>query len=120
MKTVLGCLALSLLSSLSFASSEVKNKEEAVASVEKRKTEMIRLSDQIWGFAETALRESKSSKALADYAERLLEGLVEYALEEKHLLVARAELDALKEAIRQLEERLEGLHSRVDRLDGSR
>ena len=55
-----------------------------------------------------------------DAGGRLLEGLVEYALEEKHLLVARAELDALKEAIRQLEERLEGLHRRIDRLDGSR
>ena len=31
---------------------------------------MIKLSDQIWAFAETALRERKSSEALSRYAER--------------------------------------------------
>ncbi|HEY8460594.1 MAG TPA: amidohydrolase, partial [Blastocatellia bacterium] len=76
MKTILRFLALSLLmapslfSSSPVAATEIKNKEEAVASIEKRKAEMIKLSDQIWAFAETALREHKSSKALADYAER--------------------------------------------------
>jgi len=76
MKPVLCCLALSLLaapslfSSSPVAATEIKNKEEAVASIEKRKAEMIRLSDQIWAFAETALREHKSSKALSDYAEQ--------------------------------------------------
>jgi aminobenzoyl-glutamate utilization protein B len=47
-----------------------KNKDEAVASIEKHKVELIDLSDQIWRFAETALRETRSSKVLADYAER--------------------------------------------------
>src|SRR6185295_10127324 len=76
MKTILRCLALSLLaapslfSSSPVAATEVKNKEEAVASIEKRKAEMTKLSDQIWGFAETAFREHKSSKALSDYAEQ--------------------------------------------------
>src|SRR5262245_10669725 len=76
MKTTLRCLALSLLaapslfSSSPVAASEIKNKEEAVASIEKRKAEMIKLSDQIWAFAETAFREHKSSKALSDYAEQ--------------------------------------------------
>src|SRR5215470_545434 len=76
MKNILRCLALSLLTASSLFSSstvaavEIKNKEDAVASIEKRKAEMIKLSDQIWAFAETALREHKSSKALADYAER--------------------------------------------------
>jgi aminobenzoyl-glutamate utilization protein B len=41
-----------------------------VASVEKHKTELTGLSDQIWAFAETALRETRSSKVLADYAEQ--------------------------------------------------
>jgi aminobenzoyl-glutamate utilization protein B len=45
------------------------NKEAVVSSVETHKTELISLSDQIWRFAETALRESRSSKTLADYAE---------------------------------------------------
>lgn len=45
------------------------NKDEIVKSVEKHQAELIKLSDQIWAFAETALREHKSSKVLADYAE---------------------------------------------------
>jgi aminobenzoyl-glutamate utilization protein B len=76
MQTILRCLALSLLMAPSLfllspaEATEIKNKEEAVASIEKRKAEMIKLSNQIWAFAETALREHKSSKALADYAEQ--------------------------------------------------
>jgi aminobenzoyl-glutamate utilization protein B len=31
---------------------------------------LIGLADQVWGFAETALRETRSSKVLADYAEQ--------------------------------------------------
>lgn len=47
-----------------------KKKEEAVASIEKHRSELTNLSDQIWAFAETALRETRSSKVLADYAEK--------------------------------------------------
>jgi aminobenzoyl-glutamate utilization protein B len=47
----------------------VKKKEEAIASVENHKAEIIVLSDQVWGFAELALQEVRSAKALADYAE---------------------------------------------------
>jgi len=50
--------------------SSVKKKEEAVASIEKHRTEIINLSDQIWGFAETALLETRFSQLLADYAEK--------------------------------------------------
>ncbi|HET6267998.1 MAG TPA: amidohydrolase [Acidobacteriota bacterium] len=46
------------------------NKEAAVASVKKHSDELTNLSDQIWKYAETALKETKSSKALADYAEQ--------------------------------------------------
>ena len=45
-------------------------KKAAVESIEKYQPDMVTLSDQIWGFAETALRETKSSKLLADYAEK--------------------------------------------------
>jgi aminobenzoyl-glutamate utilization protein B len=48
----------------------VKKKEEAVASIERHKPEIIGLSDQVWGFAETALRETRSAALLADYAEK--------------------------------------------------
>jgi len=47
----------------------LQKKAEAVASVEKHQTEIIALSDQVWSFAELALQEVRSSKALADYAE---------------------------------------------------
>lgn len=47
-----------------------KLKQEAIAGIERRAAELIRLSDQVWGFAETALRETKSSAVLADYAEQ--------------------------------------------------
>jgi aminobenzoyl-glutamate utilization protein B len=66
--SIFALLALCFSSPLSAA--DIKKKEEAVASIERRKAEMIKLSDQIWAYAETALREHKSSKALADYAER--------------------------------------------------
>src|SRR5215813_10715334 len=75
MKSSLLCIIVVLIVFVLFSSSlatatDLKKKEEAAASIEKHKAEMIRLSDHIWGFAETALREHKSSKALADYAEQ--------------------------------------------------
>jgi aminobenzoyl-glutamate utilization protein B len=45
-------------------------KVAAVASVDRHAAELIGLSDKIWAYAETALREHKSSAALADYAEK--------------------------------------------------
>jgi aminobenzoyl-glutamate utilization protein B len=46
------------------------NKKAIVASVEKHKVELIRVSDSIWALAETAFNESQSSAVLADYAEK--------------------------------------------------
>ncbi|MBI1767848.1 MAG: amidohydrolase [Bacteroidetes bacterium] len=46
-----------------------QNKEAIIQSVGKHQTELISISDKIWTYAETALKESKSSKELADYAE---------------------------------------------------
>lgn len=45
------------------------NKDAVIKSVEGHEQELIVISDKIWAFAETALRESKSAKELADYAE---------------------------------------------------
>jgi aminobenzoyl-glutamate utilization protein B len=45
------------------------NKQAAVASVEHHRPELVDLANQVWAFAETALREKRSSKVLADYAE---------------------------------------------------
>ena len=61
---------ISLLCSTVLFAADIKTKEAAVASIEKHKAELTNLSDQIWAFAETALREKKSSKLLADYAEQ--------------------------------------------------
>jgi aminobenzoyl-glutamate utilization protein B len=63
-------MALLLIVTPSAIGSNTKKKEEAVALIEKRRAELIQLSDQVWAFAETALREIRSAKVLADYAER--------------------------------------------------
>lgn len=52
------------------AGASLKKKEEAVASIERHKAEIIDLSDRVWGFAETALLETRSAEALAAYAEK--------------------------------------------------
>lgn len=44
-------------------------KKQAVSSIERHSAELVRLSRQIWEFAETALRETRSAAVLADYAE---------------------------------------------------
>jgi aminobenzoyl-glutamate utilization protein B len=46
-----------------------RQKQMSVAVIDARQDRMISLSDEIWKYAETALREHKSSKALADWAE---------------------------------------------------
>ncbi|MFZ1808618.1 MAG: amidohydrolase [Cyclobacteriaceae bacterium] len=45
------------------------NKQAAITSIENHKAEMIKMSDEIWGYAETAFEENKSSQLLSDYAE---------------------------------------------------
>jgi aminobenzoyl-glutamate utilization protein B len=45
------------------------NKESVVQSIDKHQHELTQLSDAVWAYAESALKELKSSKALADYAE---------------------------------------------------
>jgi aminobenzoyl-glutamate utilization protein B len=45
------------------------NKTSIIESVDKHQKELIDLSDKIWAYAETALKEHKSAKLLADYAE---------------------------------------------------
>lgn len=45
------------------------NKVAVVKSIERHQDELIKVSDEIWAHAETALKETSSSKALSDYAE---------------------------------------------------
>ncbi len=44
-------------------------KDAVIKSVQNHEKELIKLSDEVWSYAETALKETKSSKVLADYAE---------------------------------------------------
>ena len=67
------CVLISFSMLISFTGFSQKNdsklKQAILKSVENHQQELIKLSDEIWGFAETALKEYKSSKVLADYAE---------------------------------------------------
>jgi aminobenzoyl-glutamate utilization protein B len=65
---------LFLLASFAVAAQKKKstinpNKTAVIESVAKHQSELISVSDKIWAYAETALRENKSAKELADYAE---------------------------------------------------
>lgn len=46
------------------------NKAAVLSSVGRHQEQLIRISDQIWGFAEIAMRETQSAKVLSDYAEK--------------------------------------------------
>jgi len=45
------------------------SKEAVVAAVDRQRPQLVDLANQVWAFAETALKETRSSKVLADYAE---------------------------------------------------
>lgn len=62
-------LLLIALSGFSQKNKPNPNKEAVLQSVGKHQPELIAISDKIWAYAETALKEYKSSKELADYAE---------------------------------------------------
>ncbi|MBT8306887.1 MAG: amidohydrolase, partial [Maribacter sp.] len=67
-KTILGLLMLMAISTS--AQKMNSNKKTLVASIEKHKSELIKVSDSIWALAETAFEEHKSAEILADYAEK--------------------------------------------------
>lgn len=68
-------LALCLVTTIAAVAQKQKqekpsqSKQSVIQSVDKHQAELINLSNQVWAFAETALKETKSSKVLADYAE---------------------------------------------------
>ena len=45
-------------------------KKEAVKTVDAHRDALVSLSDQVWRLAETALKETRSSALLADFAEQ--------------------------------------------------
>ena len=48
---------------------DVRKKQAAAASIDAHRADLVSLADQVWAFAETALRETRSAALLADYAE---------------------------------------------------
>lgn len=69
MKKLSTLLLLGLVSLNLSAQKMSKDKKAVVASVEKHKENLIKISDSIWALAETAFEESISAELLADYAE---------------------------------------------------
>ena len=66
-------LLLLLCFALNFSFSQNKmnsTKKDIIASVEKHKGNLIKISDAIWAIAETAFEETKSAEILAAYAEK--------------------------------------------------
>lgn len=63
-------LICSLVPMASFAATQSATKRAAVAAIDKHATALTQLSDAVWAFAETALREHRSAKLLADFAEQ--------------------------------------------------
>ena len=66
-------LALFLVVAPSLAAATLPHlaeKQLAAASIDAQRAQLTALSDEVWRYAETALQETKSSKALADYAEQ--------------------------------------------------
>jgi aminobenzoyl-glutamate utilization protein B len=49
---------------------DLRKKQAAVASVDAQRADLVSLADQVWAFAETALRETRSAALLADHAEK--------------------------------------------------
>jgi len=52
------------------AARETPAKRAVVNSIDRHASDLVALSDRIWAYAETALREHKSAAALADHAEQ--------------------------------------------------
>jgi aminobenzoyl-glutamate utilization protein B len=66
----LACLVSMLLAAAPTGAVDLQTaKESAVESIDAHRAELIELADQVWAFAETALRETRSAEVLADYAE---------------------------------------------------
>ena len=71
-KKLLPFFALFIITqTISFAQIDwTANKKSIESSIKKHEKALIKISDAIWSHAEVALEEYKSSKVLADYAEK--------------------------------------------------
>ena len=72
MRVLSTLLLLCIIATFGIAQEELKfskKKQAVIATIDKKFTELTDLSDKIWSFEEIAFRETKSAKALADFAE---------------------------------------------------
>lgn len=69
MRTLLLLLLLAPSALLAQTVKFADTKRAAIATIDRSAAEMNALSDEVWRYAETALKETRSSKALADWAE---------------------------------------------------
>jgi aminobenzoyl-glutamate utilization protein B len=69
-KPFFACLLMCLIAAAPAAAADLEPlKEEAVAAVDARSAELVGLADQIWAFAEPALRETRSAALLEHFLE---------------------------------------------------
>jgi aminobenzoyl-glutamate utilization protein B len=54
----------------SLTKADVRKKQAAAGSIDAQRPALIALADQVWGFAETALGETRSAALLADHAQK--------------------------------------------------
>jgi aminobenzoyl-glutamate utilization protein B len=67
---LLATAAATLFAGAAGAAGESAAKRAAIHSIDRHAAELTALSDRVWAYAETALREHKSAAALADHAEQ--------------------------------------------------
>jgi aminobenzoyl-glutamate utilization protein B len=66
-----GILLLLCICTIAFSQQNASpNKQAVLRSVQQHEQALIQLSDQVWSFAEIAMREHQSAKVLSDYAEK--------------------------------------------------
>jgi len=71
MRTIVCLLLLSPIGLYAQQPKLPANKKAVIESIDRQKERLIGISDKIWAYAETAFRETGSSKTLADYAEEM-------------------------------------------------
>jgi len=69
MKNWISLVGLLLITQLGWGQELSASKKAVIEAVEEREEDLIRISDEIWALAETALEESQSAALLANYAE---------------------------------------------------
>ena len=71
MRRVAGLMLFSALLPCALSAQATRTlKQTAVATVERQREDLIRMSDEIWGLAEVGLQETRSAEVLASYAQR--------------------------------------------------